>query len=54
MPAPAHHLHESDDSMMSNTLLTVRDFSVVYDVDPRRDVTALARPHAVVLQGVQA
>ena len=34
MPAPAHHLHESDDSMMSNTLLTVRDFSVVYDVDP--------------------
>lgn len=27
---------------------------VVYDVDPRRDVTALARPHAVVLQGVQA
>ncbi|SNU00634.1 peptide/nickel transport system ATP-binding protein [Ruaniaceae bacterium KH17] len=32
-PTPAQ-LSESDDSMTSNTLLSVRDFSVVYDVDP--------------------
>ncbi len=31
---PAQYFNESDHSTMSNTLLSVRDFSVVYDVDP--------------------
>ncbi len=29
-----HPLHESDTRLMSETLLSVQDFSVVYDVDP--------------------
>ena len=31
---PVHPLHESDTRAMSETLLSVQDFSVVYDVDP--------------------
>lgn len=36
MHPPLHNVvtHESEDSKMSDTLLSVRDFSVVYDVDP--------------------
>lgn len=36
MHPPPHNVvtHESENSKMSDTLLSVRDFSVVYDVDP--------------------